>query len=83
MSTYCFCPLLSPDEGMLEARKLMSRAKDAEISLLKARSEDDKLVHGSMTYVHLTPFCIVSARPMKEVQSRAIQASYIDIAPGM
>ena len=56
MSTYCFCLLLSPDEGMLEARKLMSRAKDAEISFLKARSEDDEFVHGSMTYVHLTLF---------------------------
>ena len=37
-----FCPLFSPDEEMLEAGKLMSQAKDAEISLLKARSEDNE-----------------------------------------
>ena len=35
-----------------------------------------------MTYVHFIPFCIV-ARPKKEVRSCAIQASYIDIAPGI
>ena len=60
----------------------MSRAKDIEISILRARSEDDELVYNSMTYVHLTPFCIV-AHPKKEVRSCAIQASYIDIAPGI
>ena len=34
-----------------------------------------------MTYVHLIPFCIVSHQK-KEVRSCAIQASYIDFAPG-
>ena len=48
-----FCPLFSPDEGMLEAGKLMSQAKDTEISLLKARSEDDKeLFEGELCDAH-------------------------------
>ena len=50
--------MFPPDEKMLEAGKLMSHAKDVEILNLRAKSEDDELVHSSMTYVHLTPFCI-------------------------